>query len=80
MQVSVKLYATLRKFAPAGNAIGEAFNVNLENGILSELIKKLGIPEDQTRIILINGTRTSNMEEELKPNDLIVIFPPIGGG
>lgn len=80
MQVSVKLYATLRKFAPAGTDIGESFTVNLEKGIVSELIERLGIPEKQARIILINGTRVSDIEEKLKPDDLIVIFPPIGGG
>ncbi|MFX0134550.1 MAG: MoaD/ThiS family protein [Candidatus Hodarchaeota archaeon] len=80
MQVFVKLYATLRKFAPAGTDIGESFTVNLEKGIVSELIDRLGIPENQARIILINGIRVSDMEEKLKPDDLIVIFPPIGGG
>ncbi|NVM02486.1 MAG: MoaD/ThiS family protein [Candidatus Helarchaeota archaeon] len=80
MQVFVKLYATLRKFAPAGTDIGESFTVNLEKGIVSELIDRLGIPENQARIILINGTRVSDIEEKLKPDDLIVIFPPIGGG
>ena len=47
---------------------------------LTELIEKLGIPEKLTLILIVNGSRISNLDHKLKPDDLVVMFPPIGGG
>jgi molybdopterin converting factor small subunit len=80
IEVSVKLYATFRKFAPPRTAIGEAFTVELEKGTLAELINQLGIRSRQANIIFINGIRVTNLKHQLRPSDLVVIFPPIGGG
>ncbi len=80
LHVFVKLYATLRKYAPIKTEIGEAFSLELTNGTLIELVKKLQIPKKQTRIVFINGKRETDLKTQLKEGDLIVIFPPIGGG
>jgi molybdopterin converting factor small subunit len=80
MHVNVKLYATLRQFAPPETAIGESFRVELEQGTISEIINRLGFPSDQARIIFVNGIRTFDIEQELSEDDLVVFFPPVGGG
>lgn len=80
MQVNVKLFATFRKFAPPETPLGESFKVNLKIGTIMELLNKLGIPSDQARIIILNGNRVSDLNQKLQPNDLIVLFPPVGGG
>jgi len=80
MHVNVKLYAILRQFAPPGLAIGESFRVELKQGIISEIINRLGFPSDQARIIFVNGIRTFDIEQELSEDDLVVFFPPVGGG
>jgi len=80
MHVNVKLYATLRQFAPPGTAIGESFRVELKQGTISEIISRLGFPSDQARIIFVNGIRTFDIEQELSDDDLVVFFPPVGGG
>jgi len=80
MHVNVKLYATLRQFAPKGTAIGESFSVELEAAEISEIIEKLGFPKDHARIIMVNGIRTFDLGQKLSEGDLVVFFPPVGGG
>jgi molybdopterin converting factor small subunit len=80
MKVSVKLYATLRRFAPSASQIGEAFSVELDDASLRALLGHLGIEEGQAKIIMINGNRETNLDAELNEQDLVVIFPPVGGG
>ncbi|MFW5730854.1 MAG: MoaD/ThiS family protein, partial [Desulfonatronovibrionaceae bacterium] len=44
-----------------------------------EVLKKLGIPEDEVRIVFVNG-RNSPRDVPLQENDRVGIFPAIGGG
>jgi molybdopterin converting factor small subunit len=80
MIVNVKLYATLRKLAPKNVQIGEAFPLRLDSPTISDVLKKLGIGEEQAKIIMVNGTRVTKIDYELHSNDTVVIFPPVGGG
>ena len=80
MKVLVKLYATLRRFAPEGTEIGESFEVNFQGITLEDLVGHLGFSIDQTKIVMVNGQRIVDMDYTLSDNDLIVIFPPVGGG
>jgi molybdopterin synthase sulfur carrier subunit len=78
--VNVKLYAGLRKFAPDGNELGEFFQIDFEGNTVHELIKKMGIRDVQIQIVMVNGERVMEFDQLLKEDDLVVIFPPIGGG
>ena len=80
MKVLVKLYATLRRYAPEGTEIGEPFEVLLQGTTLNDLVSHLGFSMDQTKIVMVNGQRIVDMNHTLSDNDLIVIFPPVGGG
>jgi len=80
MQIKVKLYATFRKYAPTGLPLGESFDVKLPSNTIKALIHHLGIPEKERIIVLINGIRITNLEDKVQSNDLVVIFPLIGGG
>jgi molybdopterin synthase sulfur carrier subunit len=80
MIVIVKLYATLRRFAPEGSEIGAAFEVEYRGTTISGLIQQLGVSVDQAKIVMVNGQRVVDMGFKLKKNDLVVIFPPVGGG
>jgi molybdopterin converting factor small subunit len=78
--VNVKLYAGLRKFAPDDNELGDFFQIELQGSTVSDLIKKLGIREAQVQIVMVNGERVMENDQILNEDDLVVIFPPIGGG
>ncbi|MHA2602485.1 MAG: MoaD/ThiS family protein [Candidatus Thorarchaeota archaeon SMTZ1-83] len=80
MRVNVKLYATLQKLAPPGTEVGEAFPVDMEGSTILQLVEQLGIEEDMARIVMVNGIRATDLSQPLQPEDLVVIFPPIGGG
>ena len=80
MQVDVKLYATLRRLAPKGVEVGEAFRVAFEGNRVSDLLQTLNIMPAQAKIVMRNGERVTDMDEELSEGDLVVIFPPVGGG
>jgi molybdopterin converting factor small subunit len=78
--VNVKLYATLKRFAPKHTELGESFPVDIQDGYVEEVLTKLGISEDKAKIIMVNGVQTQDLMFGLKESDLVVIFPPIGGG
>jgi molybdopterin converting factor small subunit len=80
MQVKVKLYATLREYAPSGTDIGEIFNVDMTGETVQDLIDSLGFKAEQAKIVIINDNRISDYNHQLQDEDLVVIFPPIGGG
>ncbi len=80
LRVLVKLYATLREYAPADTEIGASFEVHTSGRTLRELIQHLGFELDEAKIVMINGIRVLDMDAVLIENDLIVIFPPVGGG
>ncbi|MFW9889105.1 MAG: MoaD/ThiS family protein [Candidatus Thorarchaeota archaeon] len=78
--VNVKLYAGLRKFAPDDNELGDFFQCDFQGNMVSDLLKALGIKEVHVQIVMINGERAIDYDTTLAENDLVVIFPPIGGG
>ncbi len=80
MRVDVKLYATLRRFAPEGTAIGESFSLEVDDDTVAGVLDKLGIPHEQAKIIMVNGEYVKRRASEIQDGDLIVIFPPVGGG
>ena len=80
LMVNVKLYAGLRKFAPGDNELGDFFQCEFQGSTVSDLLKTLGIKEVHVQIVMINGERAIEFSEALAEDDLVVIFPPIGGG
>jgi molybdopterin converting factor small subunit len=80
MLVQVKLYATLRRFAPDDVELGDPFPVDVDVTTIEGVLQKLGIDREQAKIIMVNGMRITNLNHSLSPEDTIVIFPPVGGG
>ncbi len=74
INVTVRLFATLRKNRE------KEIKMDLPNGsTIKEVIKILDISEGQATILMVNGKRVS-ITDTLKNNDIVAIFPPIGGG
>jgi molybdopterin converting factor small subunit len=76
VQVEVKLYGDLRKFAP-----GESSQLELTlmpGATLGDIVDLYAIPRD-TYVSLINGRR-ANRNTILNAGDILVFFPPIAGG
>ena len=80
-KIKVKLYANLRIKSPIKVNLGEAFPVYIKEGFTIEnLLKFLDISDKEAKIIMINGIGIFDLNHILVPDDLVVIFPPAGGG
>jgi molybdopterin converting factor small subunit len=79
MEIEVKLFATLRDYLPKGSG---RFSCRMEidgQTRVEEILKRLNIPEEIPKIILINGIHAKK-EQILKEGDVLSIFPPVAGG
>jgi molybdopterin synthase sulfur carrier subunit len=79
MEIEVKLFATLRDYLPKGS---DQFSCKLElnsTDTVRDVLKKLKIPEESPKIILVNGVH-SDLDRVLEVGDVLSIFPPVAGG
>jgi sulfur-carrier protein len=74
MNITVKLFATLRKgrFETKSMKIPEGVSVQ-------QICRETGIPADEKLIILVNS-RHADPDQKLSDGDTLAIFPLIGGG
>ena len=74
MQITVKLFANLRKNRE------KIMDMDVSSGTtVKEIIESLGIPLQDVAIIMINGRGTKS-DAVLKSDDVLALFPPVGGG
>jgi molybdopterin converting factor small subunit len=74
MQITIKLFATLR----VGRFAGEARDYPPGTRI-ADIILELGIPERELGMIMLNN-RHAEPEQELNDGDNLALFPLVGGG
>jgi sulfur carrier protein ThiS len=75
MPIILKCYATLAKRQPA-----DAGNLAVAPGeTVRSLMQRLGIPEDQVAIIMLNG-KSADPAAPLADGDRLGLFPAVGGG
>ncbi len=73
--IQIKLFAALQRFMPVS-----AENYAIEAGTsIRTLLRQLHIPEDEAKLIFINGIK-AELTTVLKGGERIGIFPPVGGG
>jgi len=74
MNIRVKLFATLRE------GRGKEVIVEADEGATtSEILNRLDIDIKNVAILLVNG-KSGKPDQILGENDLLSVFPPIGGG
>ena len=72
--MDIKLFATLRE------GRGKTVEIEWYKGINGfAVLKELGLEPDEVKIFLINGLN-SIPDVELKSDDIIALFPAVGGG
>lgn len=74
MKVTVKLFATLRE-----NRENIAIHDIDYGRTPKDIIDELNIPIKDVAIIMVNGRRV-DVETILKDEDVLALFPPVGGG
>ena len=73
--ITVKLFATLTPLTPENS---DAYPVP-EGATVHDVIRALSVPEEDAKLIFING-RKAEFDTPLKSGDRLGIFPPVGGG
>ena len=79
MKVEVRLFATLASFLPSHGREGAAEIEIPDGSTVAEVTRRLGIPSDLARVVLVNG-RDMGSEAPLAAHDVVTIFPPLAGG
>ncbi|MDR3361390.1 MAG: MoaD/ThiS family protein [Desulfovibrio sp.] len=79
MRVLVTLSTTLRDHVPGYNA-PDGLSTDLDSPAdVKTLLTLLGIPENETKIIMVNG-RQAALRDPLSDGDRVALFPAVGGG
>ncbi|MCU0521288.1 MAG: MoaD/ThiS family protein [Anaerolineae bacterium] len=80
MDVTVKLFAMLNRYAPDRRKSGEPFQVTLPEGsTIADLVVQLGIPDREVKVAFVDGRARASLYQ-LAPGAEVGIFPPVGGG
>jgi molybdopterin converting factor small subunit len=79
MKVKLRLFATYRRYLPAGND-GNTVEVEVQVGTrVGDLVTMFDVPVGQESVILLNGS-TSQLDNILSDGDVISAFPAMAGG
>jgi molybdopterin converting factor small subunit len=80
IQVTVKLYATLRDSAPEG-VDPRSFPLALPAGAtLGDLSARLSLSDAKWKVAYVNNVRSRDPATPLHDDDVVAFFPPIAGG
>ena len=75
IEIEIRLFATLVKYRPKES---DTFKLP-DKTTIAGLLSKLNIPEEETKLIFVNGKKEA-MDYEVQDKDRVGIFPPVGGG
>ncbi len=80
MIIEIKVFSTLKRYVAESDMLVEDNRWEIPEGITArELGKTLKIPDEEIKIILING-RKANDDHVLNEGDSVYIFPLLMGG
>ncbi|GAA0706414.1 MoaD/ThiS family protein [Paraclostridium ghonii] len=74
MRIEIRLFATFRE----GREKKQILQIKEDTTIL-QVLDMLGIDKEEVAILLLNGMDGS-FDRKLKDEDVLSIFPPVGGG
>jgi molybdopterin synthase sulfur carrier subunit len=79
IEVTVKLFATLRDYLPR-QCEGNSCTLEVgEGSTVGDVFRQLKIPREIKLLFLVNSTHADE-NRILNAGDMLSVFPPIGGG
>lgn len=79
MKIEVRLFATLATYLP-DESDGRSATLEIpDGGMVGDVVRSLGIPEDTPFITMING-RDAAPDQPLADGNVLSLFPPLAGG
>ncbi len=77
MKIKVKLFGTSKELAPKGITFGDYHTIDVEeNATILDVLKKLNIPVDEARVVVINSNIIRDYSYQLNSLDLFICYPP----
>lgn len=81
--VTLKLYASLGVYLPAGHARNEARVSVAEGATILDLLDAHNVPREACHLVLLNGIfqpPDARQHARLKAGDQLAVWPPVAGG
>ncbi|MGC8786428.1 MAG: MoaD/ThiS family protein [Anaerolineae bacterium] len=79
MRITVKLYATLRRYKPDLTP-GAGFSLDVPPGAtVGQVVAQLGIPDGVALVPMVND-EVQGLDHVLAEGDTLSLFPPVAGG
>lgn len=83
MQVTLKFYATLADYLPAGSKNNRVDIEVADQATVSDVVQSYALPPKLTHLVLVNGVFVPPEERattRLQEGDVLAVWPPIAGG
>ena len=83
MRVTLKLFASLADFLPAGSLSNRVEFEAGEDDSVADIIERFSLPQKLVHLVLVNGVYLSPSERHsrrLEAGDQLAVWPPIAGG
>ena len=83
MRITVKLYATLGDYLPAGSRNNRVDVEVAEAAAVDAVLRPFSLPPRLTHLVLVNGVFVPPEERAtclLEEGDTLAVWPPIAGG
>lgn len=83
MRLTVKLYASLGDYLPAGSRNNRVEVDVVEPATVNAVLQPFSLPVALTHLVLVNGTfipREERATTVLREGDALAVWPPIAGG
>ncbi len=80
---TLKLYASLSEFLPAGSVKNEAEIDVGEGDSIARIIERYDLPERLVHLVVIDGVYVEPEDRPvriLNPGEVLAIWPPVAGG
>jgi molybdopterin converting factor small subunit len=79
VKIAVRAFANLADYVPPSPQ-GDGVVIDLPEGTtVGELVRRLAIPDDLPRLLLVNG-HEAELDRRLALGDIVSILPPLVGG
>lgn len=83
MQITVKVFVTLRKYLKAEQSQAAEFEISLDDlpgRRIQDLVDYLRLPAKEIGQVILNGHIKRDKTIALNPGDRVILQPHIGGG
>jgi len=83
MRITLKLFATLGEFLPAG-AKANAVEVDVPDGATAHAVfEQFDVPREKLHLVMLNGVyldASARDQQAIAPGDALAAWPPVAGG